>query len=132
MALSGAERQRRYGERHPERRAEVLQRFYQSHPGYNANWIRTFRLKLRQEVLEHYSGAHPKCDCCGETETLFLTIDHMNGNGRKEKRESRQSGATFYLWLKRNSYPTGYRVLCYNCNCSIGHYGFCPHNGGYC
>jgi hypothetical protein len=29
--------------------------------------------------------------------------------------------------LRQNSYPTGYRVLCHNCNFALGHYGYCPH-----
>jgi hypothetical protein len=33
-----------------------------------------------------------------------------------------------YLWLKRNNYPTGFRVLCHNCNLAIGFYGYCPHH----
>ena len=34
----------------------------------------------------------------------------------------------FYLWLKRNNFPPGYQVLCWNCNCgrSINN-GICPH-----
>jgi len=24
-------------------------------------------------------------------------------------------------------YPTGFRVLCHNCNQAIGLYGYCPH-----
>jgi hypothetical protein len=82
--------------------------------------------KLRLETFRHYGGNHPKCVCCGEDNIEFLTIDHINGNGA-EHRRSVGSGANFYFWLKKNNYPEGFQVLCYNCNCALGHYGYCPH-----
>jgi hypothetical protein len=30
-------------------------------------------------------------------------------------------------WLRRNKFPSGYQVLCHNCNFSKGHVGICPH-----
>lgn len=91
---------------------------------------REYRERLKKEVFEHYGGTPPKCDCCGETELQFLTLDHMNGDGNKlrKKHGPRYS----YSYVRKNGYPEGYRILCMNCNFSIGHFGFCPHNGGYC
>lgn len=64
--------------------------------------------------MQHYSGKEiPKCICCGEKNLEFLTIDHINNCG--DKRESR-TGYYTYSWLKRNNYPEGFQVLCYNCN----------------
>ena len=36
-------------------------------------------------------------------------------------------GKTFYSYLRNKGWPTGYRVLCHNCNMSLGFYGHCPH-----
>lgn len=36
-------------------------------------------------------------------------------------------GNGFMKWLKRNDWPKGFRVLCHNCNSSLGYYGYCPH-----
>jgi len=81
--------------------------------------------KLRISVIEAYGG---KCECCAETNIEFLAIDHINGNGRKHRLEVANIGSAFYAWLKRNKYPkTGLRVLCHNCNQSLGLYGYCPH-----
>src|SRR3990167_9395117 len=66
-------------------------------------------LKVRAEVLSHYGG---KCRCCGETEPIFLCIDHLNGNGRIH----RDKVGNIYPWLRGNHYPAGYQVLCQNCN----------------
>jgi len=33
-----------------------------------------------------------------------------------------------YVWLKRNYFPTGFQLLCHNCNLAKGFYGKCPHD----
>ncbi len=92
------------------------------------------RKKIHLEVLIHYGGNPPRCACEGcyyhthDCPTEFLTIDHINGGGRKHRAKYGLTGGFFYLWLKSHHYPKGYRVLCYNCNCSIGHHGYCPHD----
>jgi len=90
-----------------------------SNPGY-------YRRRSRQlflEVLNHYGG--PKCACCGETNIFFLTIDHINSDGHKQHRGDRKRLA---YWLKKNDFPDGYQVLCFNCNCGRARNdGICPH-----
>lgn len=83
-----------------------------------------YRRKLRLEVLTHYSGGTPRCACCGVEDLEFLSIDHINGGGYQHRKEV---GSSFYVWLRRHGFPEGYRVLCMNCNHSLGHYGYCPH-----
>ena len=82
------------------------------------------RDKVRMKVLEHYGGIPPKCACCGETHFEFLSIDHINGNGTKERR---QYGSKLAYSLIRRGYPEGYQILCHNCNQAKGYYGKCPH-----
>lgn len=116
--------------RHIEKREEILPQMRE----YGAKWRKMphtkslqdqERARLRQEVLEHYGG---KCACCGESENEFLAIDHINGGGNKQRKElKRAAGIAFYRWLRMNEYPDGYRVLCHNCNCARGYYGYCPH-----
>ena len=69
------------------------------------------------------------CACCGETQRTFLTLDHINGDGNKERKAlGRSGGETFYAHLRKQGYPRGYQVLCFNCN--HGRYlngGVCPH-----
>lgn len=80
--------------------------------------------RLRQEVLAAYGG--PVCACCGETEEVFLTIDHIDGGGRQHRLQSGVKG-DFYAWLKRNGFPSGFQVLCWNCNHAKHVLGQCPH-----
>ena len=82
--------------------------------------------KVRREVLEYYSLNLMICDCCYEDNEEFLTIDHINGCG-KELRKKQGEGTRLYHWIKRNNFPEGFRVLCYNCNCSSKRFGICPH-----
>ncbi len=89
-------------------------------------------IKLRREtklkVIDHYSQGKKWCGCCGENHIEFLTIDHIFGGGGKHRKEiAPQAGLSFYRWLIKNKYPDGFRVLCMNCNFSLGKYRYCPH-----
>ena len=81
------------------------------------------RAERRRTVLAHYGGA---CECCGENQPVFLTIDHIEGNGNAHRREVGKTD--MWLWLLKEGFPEGFRILCYNCN--AGRYrngGTCPH-----
>lgn len=80
--------------------------------------------RLRLEAIEQYGG---KCVCCGEGRIQFLCIDHIHGGGGKHRGELWKKHLTIYEFLKKENYPDAYRVLCHNCNMSIGFYGYCPH-----
>lgn len=99
-------------------------------PRWRLNARRSYR-KLYETIMHHYGNGDLKCACCGETEIGFLTLDHINNNGAEHRRivmnGKSTTGPRFYLWLKRNNYPPGFQVLCYNCNCSKGKYGKCAH-----
>lgn len=86
---------------------------------------RKSRARLRYEVLSEYClGLPPQCECCAEDKLEFLALDHTNGGGNKHKKEVRH----VYRWIKKNGFPPGFRVLCHNCNQSLGAYGYCPHS----
>lgn len=87
---------------------------------------RRWYAKIKLQVITHYGGC---CACCGETAQEFLTIDHINGGGSKHRRElgNKARGSRFYRWLVKNHFPDGFRILCWNCNCALGHFGYCPH-----
>lgn len=79
---------------------------------------------IRIEVLTIYSKGIPKCACCGETENQFLSIDHINGRTKEEKK---RMGYNLYSFLKKNPIDPNLQVLCHNCNLAKGFYGQCPH-----
>jgi hypothetical protein len=79
--------------------------------------------KLRQEMLDAYGN---RCTCCGETHQEFLTLEHVYRDGNVHRK--RVGAAHIYQDLKRQKWPkNGFTLLCYNCNQSLGHYGYCPH-----
>jgi hypothetical protein len=81
--------------------------------------------RLRDEAIEAFGG---RCACCGETDRAFLTIDHVEGGGTRERKLRNAFGRMLYRELKRLGYPTSFRLLCMNCN--FGRHlngGICPH-----
>jgi hypothetical protein len=83
---------------------------------------------VRLACLSYYSGGPPFCECCKEKRMEFLSIDHINGGGTKHRKEIRKKYLSIYHCLADYGYPSGYRVLCQNCNSALGHYGYCPHS----
>jgi hypothetical protein len=97
------------------------------------NRLKLKRAELRKKILSHYGGSPPHCQCRGcyysdhDCPPEFLTIDHINNNGNKE-RKLFNGQISFYNWIVKNNYPEGYRILCWNCNYAISRNGYCPHN----
>ncbi len=82
---------------------------------------RDYSRRLRMAALAAYGDA---CACCGESEEVFLVIDHVDGGGSKHVKEMTLS---FYNWLRVNGYPPGFQTLCHNCNWAKYRLGTCPH-----
>ena len=79
------------------------------------------RKNLRLEVINAYGG---KCACCGETNLVFLALDHVEGGGSQHRR--RLPGYQVYRQVRRDGFPPGFQVLCHNCNWAK-YRGGCPH-----
>ena len=89
---------------------------------YNKRARESYR-KLRLQVLKAFGG---RCQCCGESELLFLELDHIKNDGYKRKDKSAQ---TLYRNAKKEGYPINiYQLLCANCNQGKRRNGgICPH-----
>lgn len=88
--------------------------------------------RLKALVFEAYGGFI--CACCGETEPSMLNIDHVNNDGAEHRKSlglnpgGKGAKGSFYHWLRDNGFPSGYQVLCYNCNISKHrNKGVCAH-----
>ena len=108
-----------------EKKKLARKRYKNKYPDKIRISAKKYRAKKKIKVLTHYSNGLLKCECCGEKEIQFLTIDHINGGGRKH----RISEKVFSIidWLIKKNVPVGFAVLCFNCNCAKGHHGICPH-----
>lgn len=93
---------------------------------YYANWKGT----RFEQVLKALGR---KCACCGETDPTFLTVDHINNDGWKEKvgtERRARSGRALWTRIRKEGYPKSrYRILCFNCNCGRNRRADkrCPH-----
>jgi len=110
-----------------EKGRAAKRRYKQSEKGKAASHraYRNYCIKLKNEVINYYGG---ECACCGIKWLAFLTIDHVDGRGKAHRRQVGRCGLAFYRWLKKNKFPKGYQVLCWNCNCGRAiNNGVCPH-----
>jgi len=84
---------------------------------------------IKLETLQIYGG---QCVCCGETEPVFLTFDHIKGGGGEHRRTSWMVRQHIGRWLKQHQYPDGFQILCFNCHKAKDTgprhlHGRCPH-----
>lgn len=86
---------------------------------------RNLRKKLSSWLgfLRHFNFI---CQCCGESDIRFLTVDHVQNDGYKDSPIT----TTVLRKAKEEGYPRDkYNLLCWNCNCGRAkNNGICPHN----
>ena len=83
--------------------------------------------QAKKIVFEHYGNV---CSCCGETEIMFLTIDHVNNDGNKDRRIN---GTHIYKRIIKEGFPSHFQILCRNCNWGKHvNGGTCPHSNIIC
>lgn len=118
-----------YYSRHKEQQREYHARLYQENKEENLRQKALYRERNREAIhsrakvrrqedkllcMQFYSNSPvPYCIRCGIADIDVLTIDHINGGGAKHRREV---GHSFYRYLIKGGYPSGYQVLCCNCN----------------
>src|SRR4051812_8148038 len=72
----------------------------------------------RALVFNHYGV---RCEWCRDSFIDVLTIDHIDGGGRRHRAELK--GNSIYKWLIDNEFPTGFQTLCAGCNSVKGKNG---------
>lgn len=82
-------------------------------------------MRYRLIVFNHYKQKIISCVCCKETDLDMLEMDHINGGGTKHRKEI---GTRLSIWLIKNNFPSGFQILCANCNKSkYRNNGICSH-----
>jgi hypothetical protein len=69
------------------------------------------RALLKVETFEHYDGV--RCAKCSIIDIDVLDLDHIANDGYKNRK---RKGWQLYLLLKKQGWPSGFQVLCRNCN----------------
>lgn len=111
----------------PEIIRQRSRKYHHQNRDKNLARMKVARLRLLHEVVQAYGG---RCFCCKESRELFLTIDHVNNDGHKERKTmGGRSGVHLYRSLKIREFPKdGYRLMCFNCNLGRARNGgVCPH-----
>lgn len=85
---------------------------------------------LRELKLKVMAGYGNRCACCEESLIEFLSVDHVIERGCDERRRlgKKMNSGTFYRKIIRENFPAEYQILCFNCNMSLGFFGYCPHH----
>lgn len=106
------------------RRSRGYSRKYNKSPKSRARG-RAYVARLKLEILSHYSP-ELRCQCqlsrcwhpgaCHVSDPKILSIDHVRGGGRRHVESLKSNGTRLYNWLKANSFPEGFQILCMNCN----------------
>lgn len=128
------EKNLRWQARNPERVKEIGLAYRRAHrekaKAQSTEWRRKMVLAVKLDL-----GA--VCRCCGEAELELLTVDHINDDAWKRRREKGYGGPhSYYMEIKRafasedeeaiKTVKSKYQLLCYNCNASKKN-GECVH-----
>ena len=87
---------------------------------------KVYNRKLRRRFFDMYGH---KCAClkCPETNTKFMTIDHIQGGGIKHRKITGSNNKMIREAIAEYRSDL-YQPLCYNCNCGrSANGGTCPH-----
>ena len=78
-------------------------------------WYRKKRKELRESIIQSLGV---KCVWCGESNPIFLQIDHINGGGTKHRNNNKRDDIWYYKEIKESidKNEGKYQLLCANCN----------------
>ena len=79
---------------------------------------------LKDKVMRMYGE---ECYCCGESNKLFLTIEHLGNWGKNHRKASGGGTAMLKDILSWDYSPDYIAIACYNCNMAARYNGKCPH-----
>ena len=115
----------KYRAEHLEKARELQRKYYHRYPLKYLDKVKKRWEERKAEAIKQMGG---KCLCCGESNPIFLCLDHIKGNGR---RDYQKAGGPHGVWkraIAEGLPPDKYRLLCWNCNAALGMYGYCPHS----
>lgn len=100
--------------RDPEKKRAVGRAWYAANPDRRRRHEREYRQRQRLAVLSHYSNGLLACAHCPFNIVDALELDHIANDGAAHRREV--STRKLYGGLIATGFPSGYQVLCRNCN----------------
>lgn len=117
-------RAKKYNDANREKRAAYQAELMRTQAKLVRSQQRKYSRKIRQEMLDAYGRS---CACCGESTEEFLSLEHLNGDG-KDHAERLGGRSYIYRDLKKRGWPKDdYALYCMNCNWGSRRTGICPH-----
>ncbi len=85
------------------------------HAKYYSSYYPKYSDALRKETFRTYGNT--ECAVCNISDIGVLTLDHINNDGPALVRIGQpRGGLSLFQYLRYRSYPTGFQLLCHNCN----------------
>ena len=104
---------------------ELVLKYTKEDPRRYNKYRNTFFQKIKDKA---YKILGEVCSCCGESDRRFLTLDHINNDGYKDKKRRRNLTYLMYKEVVKDRIEGKYQILCWNCNCGKrSNRGICPH-----
>lgn len=127
-------RQKRWRKENKNRVKNYGKRWRGLNPNYNKTWSKKDRKKnpekhrrygqdknrkLKIKVMFKYGG---ECVACRCTELVLLTIDHVNDDGAKDRKDGLY-GHNLYSYLNKRKRQNKFQILCWACQQRKRFYG---------
>jgi hypothetical protein len=109
----------------PLTRTEIAMRWrHKNRDKYNIGQC-LLQQKWREQLFVMYGRS---CNCCDETNVMFLTLDHVNNDGNLQRKALGHRSTLRRAIIKEGYRPDKYQILCMNCNWGKRmNGGTCPH-----
>lgn len=102
-----------------EKDIETGKKRYQKTKEFQLVRHKIYKDDKKNKVISHYSRGRMECEKCGNKDFTYLSVDHPNLDGTEfRKKNNIHGGLDMYLWIIKNNYPKGLRILCISCNSS--------------
>lgn len=114
-------------DKNPGEHARYQREMYKKHREKRLGAKKRYLNEMREMLFRHYGD---KCSCCGESEKIFLTLEHVNNDGAFHRRQVKSMNpVALILDLRKRGWPDkGYTILCFNCNLGKAkNKNVCPH-----
>lgn len=91
-------------------------------------WDRERNKRMKLALVTAYGGV---CTCCGEHRIEFLTLEHINHDGKEHRTRiggaGHRGGHKLYRDVLQQGCPDNYTIFCMNCNFAEKDGNPCPH-----
>lgn len=93
-------------------RVKLQRVVFLKNPETQRSYKRKWNKNLKNQVFEYYCDSKEfKCMKCGFSDIRALTLDHIEGQGNKHRKDV----GYVYRWVVKNDFPEGFQILCMNC-----------------